>query len=275
MHLAGKRALVLGGSRAIGRAVARLLAARGVRLTLPWFDWPQSAAEMIEEFGRKADGHLCRRVDCRRQDEVAALMKAVAEEMGGLDILVNNIERGGMPVLHGDYQRPVNRDQWQREMETTLLAKRLVFEEALPLLRRSPEAAVVNLSSIAALTGRAGPAGLLFSDGYSAANRGVATLTETWAKIGAPTIRVNELMLGLIEGRHGPGTRGWDLLSADQQEALRGHVLLERIGTAEEVARAVLFLIRDADYLTGTVLRLDGGYVLGGEPVTAMPEGIL
>lgn len=275
MNTAGKKALVLGASRGIGLAVARTLADQGVRLALPWFDWPESAAAMAQEFGGETGDNLIIQVDLRKPDETAGLMAAIEARLGGLDILINNIERGGMPILHGGYHREVNREQWQLEMETTLHAKWLVFEQALPLLRRSPEAAVVNVSSIAGLIGRSGPAGLLFNDGYAAANRGVSSLTETWARLGAPTIRVNEIMLGLIDRRHGPGTRGWGLLAEARQRELLDHTLLRRTGTPEEVARAVLFLVRDADFMTGTILRMDGGYVLGGEQPADMPEGML
>lgn len=275
MNIAGKKALVLGASRGIGLAVARTLADQGVRLALPWFDWPESAAAMTQEFGGETGDNLIIQVDLRKPDETAGLMTAIEARLGGLDILINNIERGGMPILHGGYHRVVNREQWQLEMETTLHAKWIVFEQALPLLRRSPEAVVVNVSSIAGIIGRSGPAGLLFNDGYAAANRGVSSLTETWARLGAPTIRVNEIMLGLIDQRHGPGTRGWALLAEAQQRELLDHTLLRRTGTPEEVARAVLFLVRDADFMTGTVLRMDGGYVLGGEQPADMPEGML
>ena len=273
MNVLGASGLVLGASRPIGLAVARLLASRGVRLALPWYDWPESAAAMEREFGDQ--GHLCVRVDLRDADQVAGLMARVGERFGGLDLLVNNIERGGMPVVHGGYRREVNRQQWQLEMDTTLHAKWLVFDQALPLLRKRESAAVVTISSIAGMIGRTGPAGLLFNDGYAAANRGVASLTETWARLGAPTVRVNELMLGLIDSRHGPGTRGWELLDEAQRRALVGHTLLGRTGTPDEVARMVLFLLAEADYLTGTVVRMDGGYVLGGEVPPAMPEGVL
>jgi 3-oxoacyl-[acyl-carrier protein] reductase len=275
MNIAGKRALVLGASRGIGLAIARMLAHHGLRLILPWFDWPESVTALEKEFCDAEEGHLLMRVDLRHENEVEELMAAIDSRFDGLDILINNIERGGMPVLHGGYDRKVNREQWCLEMDTTLHAKWLVFEHALPLLRRSPEAAVVNVSSIAAIIGRSGPAGLLFNDGYAAANRGVAALTETWARLGAPTIRVNEIMLGLIDTRHGPGTRGWGLLTEQQRHELLRHTLLQRTGTPEEVARAVLYLIRDADFLTGTILRIDGGYVLGGEYPPEMPEGIL
>ncbi|MCL2458084.1 MAG: SDR family oxidoreductase [Desulfobulbus sp.] len=275
MIIAGKRALVLGATRGIGRAVARTLADQGMRLIMPWFDWPESVAELQGEFGGGRDGHLLVRTDLRQANEVAELMAAIDEQFGGLEIVVNNIERGGMPIVHGGYNRDVNRDLWQLEMETTLRAKWLVFDQALPLLRRSEAAAVINISSIAGIVGRSGPAGLLFNDGYAAANRGIRSLTETWARIGAPNIRVNELMLGLIDTRHGPGTWGWDLLSGKQRRDLLRHTLLRRTGRPEEVAQAVLFLIRDADFLTGSVVRLDGGYVVGGEAPPVMPEGSL
>lgn len=273
MEITGKTALVLGASRGIGLAIARMLADHGVSLALPWFDWPESAAAMTAEFTNSQ--HLVLPVDLRSSDQVATLMAAISERFNGLDILINNIERGGMPILHGGYQREVNRQQWQLEQETTLHAKWLVFDQALPLLRKSQQAVVLNISSIAGQVGRSGPAGLLFNDGYAAANRGISLLTETWARMGAPSIRVNELMLGLIDSRHGPGTRGWALLTAEQRRELLTHTLLERTGTPEEVAKAVLFLVRDADYLTGALLRMDGGFVLGGELPPEMPEGAL
>jgi 3-oxoacyl-[acyl-carrier protein] reductase len=82
-------------------------------------------------------------------------------------------------------------------------------------------------------------------------------------------------MLGLVETRHGPQTRGWGLLSASQRRQIIDHTPLRRIGRIEDVVEAVLFVIRDAPFMTGSALRLDGGYVLGGEYSEPMPQGIL
>lgn len=273
MELKGKKALVLGAARGIGRAIARTLAAEGVALALPWLDWPESVASLHEEFGKTP--HILMEADLRQESAVAALAARIAQEWGRLDIVINNVERGGMPVVHGDYSRPINAGQWEREWETTLKAKWLVWRHTLPLLRQAEQATLVNISSIAALTGRSGPVSLLFSEGYAAANRAVSGLTEQWAREGAPRIRVNEVMLGLIETRHGPGTRGWQSLETADQQALCAQVLLNRIGKPEEVAKAVLFLVRDAEYCTGAILRMDGGYVLGGEAVLPLPPGVL
>lgn len=275
MDLSDATGMVLGASRGIGRALARSLADKGARLALPWHDWPEDSRAMVQEYGKPEDIHLCKEADLRQSTDIVSLAAAIEKQFGRLDFLINNIERGGMPVVHGSYHREVNQLQWQLEMDTTLHAKWLVFEACLPLLRKSSNAAVVNISSIAALTGRTGPAGLLFSDGYAAANRGVSSLTETWARIGAPTIRVNEVMLGLFDTRHGPGTRGWQLLSADEQQGLLEHTLLKRTGTPDEVVQAVTFLLEQADYMTGSIIRLDGGYLLGGECVPPLPKGVL
>ena len=160
-------------------------------------------------------------------------------------------------------------------METTLRAKHWVFDAALPHLKASGDGVVINISSIAGIVGRSGPAGYIFNDGYAAANRGIALLTETWARMGAPRVRVNEIMLGLFETRHGPGTRGWQLLTEDQKKALIDHTLLGRTGTIEDVVKAVQFIIKDAPFMNGSILRLDGGYILGGDKVVPMPQGVL
>jgi len=270
MALEGRVALVLGSIKGIGKAVALALARRGVRIAATYYDWTESLPELQADLAATGCEHLLLPVNLRDTDQAAALAGQVLERFGRLDILINNIERGGWPVVHGAYTRA----QWDLEMETTLRAKQWVFETALPHLKADGGGCVINFSSIAALVGRSGPASYVFNDGYAAANRGVSLLTETWARLGAPEVRVNELMLGLFETRHAQKTRGWGLLSDAQRQALLEHILLGRTGQTEDAVKAVLFLILDAPYMTGALLRLDGGYVLGGEPVAPMPEGV-
>ena len=275
MQLQGKTALIPGASRAIGRAIARKLAREGVNLILPTFDWPDSIQEMEEEFRGLDVDVLILPVDLREQKQVQEILATIQHRFGALHILVNNIERGGMPIVHGSYDHAHNHDQWDLEINTTLKAKWLLFHHCLPLMKQSGTGAIINISSISGLIGRSGPAALLFNDGYSAANRAISSFTETWAREAAPQIRVNELLLGLIQHRHGEGTKGWSTLNDEDKQRLLTHTLLQRTGTAEEVATAALFLIRDADFMTGGVLRMDGGFCLGGELVPDMPAGIL
>jgi len=269
----GRIALIPGASRPIGRHIARRFARTGIHLVLPWFDWPESVAEMEREFAASDVEVMSCRCDLRDLQAVRALLDQVERRFGHLDFLINNIERGGMPVVHGSYQHEHNREQWQLEFDTTLKAKWNLFTCSLPLLR-GRRGAVVNISSIAGICGRSGPAACFFNDGYSAANRAMQSFTETWAREAAPDVRVNELMLGLVSSRHGDNTRGWKILTEEEKTALRAHTLLERLGSPAEVADAVHFLAVEATFMTGSVLRMDGGYILGGEKVPPLPPGI-
>ncbi|HID03911.1 MAG TPA: SDR family oxidoreductase, partial [Desulfobacterales bacterium] len=214
-------------------------------------------------------------VDLRSEEAVKELIHKSKIRFGTIHILINNIERGGMPVIHGSYDLPHNSEQWDLEIATSLKAKWLLFHHCLPLMRSSGEGAVVNISSVSAMLGRSGATAPFFNDAYSAANRAISSFTETWAREAAPTIRVNELMLGLIRNRHGEETRGWEELTEQEKVDIAGQCLLERTGTPEEVARATLFLIKDADYMTGSILRMDGGVALGSQKVPPIPTGIL
>lgn len=266
-----KVALVLGAVKGIGKAIALDLLTRGIRVAATWFDWPDSRDDMQADFAAAGTDHLIERIDLTDTAAIEGLIARILGRFGRLDILVNNIERGGWPIVHGRYVQ----EQWDLELATTLRAKRWVFDAALPHLKASGDGAVVNISSMAGIVGRSGPASYLFNEGYAAANRGISLLTETWARLGAPVVRVNELMLGVVETRHGPGTRGWGLLTAEQRQAVMDHTLLARVGRIDDVVRAVRFLLDEAPFMTGSVLRLDGGYPLGGEPVAPMPEGVV
>ncbi|MCD6224186.1 MAG: SDR family oxidoreductase [Deltaproteobacteria bacterium] len=264
-------ALVLGAIKGIGKGIALALANEGVKVVLNYFDWEENLDDLKHDFANTGIEHLILKTNLLKTEEIYGLINRLKERFGRIDILINNIERGGWPVVHGPYIQ----EQWDLELATTLRAKRWVFEAALPLLKASGNGVVINFSSIAGLVGRTGPASYIFNEGYSAANRGLSLLTETWARIGAPEVRVNEIMLGIFKTRHGEKTRGWELLTDARKKALLDHTLLKRTGAIEDVVKTVLFIIKDAPFMTGSVIRLDGGYVLGGEKVEPMPEGVV
>jgi 3-oxoacyl-[acyl-carrier protein] reductase len=271
MQLIDKVALVLGSIKGIGKAVGLNLAGAGAKVVYTYWDWPERLASLETDAAALGRDHWIARVDLRETQAIENFVEEIIGRFGRLDILINNIERGGWPVVHGPYTA----EQWDLELATTLRAKQWVFNAALPHLKRSGDGVAINFSSIAGLVGRSGPASLVFNEGYATANRGISMLTETWARLGAPEVRVNEIMLGIFETRHAQGTRGWGLLTEAQKQAILDHTLLRRTGRLDDVVKAVRFLIEGAPYMTGSALRLDGGYVLGGEAIAPMPKGIL
>jgi len=275
MVLHNKTVLIPGASRPIGRAIAKQFGTQGATLILPVFDWPESIEEMKTEFEQLGfDFHVTEQ-DLRIESDVTSTVDLIKRTTGKLDHLINNIERGGMPVVHGSYDQPHNAGQWDVEIDTTLKAKWVLFHHCLPLLQKSPEGSVLNISSIAGITGRSGPAACFFNDGYSAANKAVDSFTEQWARECAPNIRVNGLVLGLIKSRHGENTRGWSVLSEDEKKQLHENILLNRTGSPDEVAETVYFLSVLATYITGSIIKMDGGFSLGSMKVPPMPKGIL
>jgi 3-oxoacyl-[acyl-carrier protein] reductase len=271
MEIKGRVALVLGAIKGIGKGIGLELAGLGARVAFNYFDWEESLDGLKTDLAPFGSDVLNTRTDMLDTGSMDGLIQKVIDRFGRLDILINNIERGGWPVVHGPYTR----EQWDMEMATTLRAKMWVFNAALPYLKLCRNSVVINLSSIAGIVGRSGPAAYVFNEGYAAASRGISLLTETWARIGAPQVRVNEIMLGMVETRHGDRTRGWGLLTDPQKQAILDHTLVGRMGSIDDVVRAILFVIRDAPFMTGSILRLDGGYVLGGDTVASMPEGVL
>lgn len=275
MTLEGKSVLLPGASRPLGRAIGRKFGGEGANLILPVYDWPESIAEMEKDFEDAGFNFSIFQSDLRKKTEVIQLAKNIRSQVGPVDFLINNIERGGMPVVHGSYDLSHNLDQWELEFDTTLKAKWLLFHHCFPLMQGRSGGAVINVSSVSGKVGRSGPAAVFFNDGYSAANRAVQSFTETWAREAAPEIRVNELNLGLIRSRHGEMTRGWAVLTEKQRSALQNEILLGRTGYPEEVAETVYFLAVTATYITGATLRMDGGFTLGSNRVPPMEPGIL
>ena len=271
MDLTNKVALILPSTNGIGKAVGLDLARAGVKVVYTHYDWPESLEDLKKEAAAVHSEHWIVKVNLLDTAAIEDMIQEIIQRFGRLDILINNIERGGWPVVHGKYVP----EQWDLEMATTLRAKQWVFNTALPHLKASGDGVAINFSSIAGIVGRSGPASLLFNEGYAAANRGISLLTETWARLGAPAVRVNEIMLGIFETRHGQGTRGWGLLDVQQKQAIADHTLLQRTGRLDDVTKAVRFIIEDAPFMTGSVLRIDGGYVLGGEKIAPMPKGVV
>ena len=244
--LAGRRALVTGGSRGIGQAIAVRLAAAGADVAIGFRERERDALDTvsrIEALGRRA---LAIRCDVSVREDVRAMVAAAVEALGGIDTLVNSAGQ-----LQQKPFRELTDDDWDRTLAVNLKGTFLCCQESEASLRLQPRGAVVNLASSGGQLG--GPLAVH----YSASKAGVISLTRSLARILAPDITVNCISPGLIDTDM---TRA-EIASDGGQEKIRA-IPAERPGTADEVAQAAVFLA-GAAYITGHTLNVNGGIYLG------------
>jgi NAD(P)-dependent dehydrogenase (short-subunit alcohol dehydrogenase family) len=245
--LAGEIAIVTGGSRGIGRAIVELLAREGASVAFCGRD---------EDAGRAAEAGLSglpvafRAADVAAEADVAALVEACAERFGPPSILVNN---AGVNANFDATE--MTEEQWDSFFGIDLKAAWLAAKHVLPHMKRAGRGAIVNVSSLH---------GFVTLEGffpYAAAKAGLVGLTRSLAlDYGPHGIRVNCVAPGFIRTRLVQESidRNDDRAAAEQ--AMTRGVALGRIGTPEEVARVVRFLVSDeASYVTGASLLVDGG----------------
>jgi ketoreductase RED2 len=240
--LSGKVALVTGSSSGIGEATARALAAWGATVVVN----SSRSAEEGREVAASLPGASYVQADVSDADAARALVDQVVERHGRLDILVNNAGTTAV-IPHHDLEA-VTADIWRRILEVNVIGTWQVTMAAVPHLRSSGDAVIVNVSSITghATTGSSIP--------YATSKAALSHLTRLLANVLAPEIRVNAVAPGLIDT---PWTADWDVVRA----FVADRAPLKRVGTPDDVAEAILGLVR-ARYVTGQVLLADGGLLL-------------
>ena len=236
--LAGKSALVTGGARRIGRAIALALARAGADVTITYRSSLSEAGAAIRELqtmGRAAQALEC---DVRSEPSVRAAVTAAAAFHGRLDILVNNAA-----VFETVRLESMTLEQWDAVFETNARGPFLMAREALPHLRRG-QGRIVNIGSLGGLRPWAGHAH------YCASKAALHMLTQAMAKAFAPEVSVNCVAPGWIEFED-------DLREPAGRFAARAP--LRRNGTAGEIADAVVFFAAGPQFITGQILAVDGG----------------
>ena len=233
--LEGKRALVTGASRGIGRAVALELARAGASVVVSYQSAADEAEAVAEEIGGKAV-----QADVSDAESAAALVG----EAGDLDILVNNagVTRDGLLVRMSD-------DDWRTVIDTNLASCFYTCRAATRGMMRKRSGAIVNISSIVGLHGNLG------QTNYAASKAGMIGFTKSLAKeLGSRNVRANVVAPGYVTSRL------TDVLPEEVTSVMLQNTALGRLGDPEDVAGAVRFLCSDdAAFVTGVVLLVDGG----------------
>jgi 3-oxoacyl-[acyl-carrier protein] reductase len=244
--LKDKVALLTGASQGIGRETALALAEAGAKVAAAARN-EEKLASIVNEIVNAGGEAVAIKMDVADPDQIKSGFKQVLEKFGRLDILVNNaaITRDGLALR-------MKQDDWDAVIRTNLTGAHLCIQQALSTMMRARVGRIINIASIVAQMGNAGQAN------YVAAKAGLIGLTKAIAiEIASRNITVNAVAPGFI------ATPMTDVLPEKVKDELKNRIPLGRMGTARDIASAIVFLASDeASYITGHVLDVNGGLYL-------------
>lgn len=239
-------AVVTGGARGIGKAIARKLAADGVQIVISdvMADAAEAAAKEMETLGVRA---LAVAADVSNSGDVETLIRKTVQEFGAVDFLVNNAG-----VTRDNLSIRMSEAEWDLVLGVNLKGTFLCSQAAAREMIKRRFGRIVNIASVSGIMGTAGQAN------YASSKAGIIALTKSMAReLGSRNITVNAVAPGFIL------TEMTDKLPDSVKEAYVAQIPLKRAGTPEDVAEAVRFLISpSAQYITGTVLNVSGGLLI-------------
>jgi 3-oxoacyl-[acyl-carrier protein] reductase len=240
-------ALVTGGSRGIGRAVAVRLAAAGHSIAVNYVANEAAASDTVAAIEAEGGTAISVQGDVGDEGSVTALIEQIADQLGPVEILVNNAG-----ITRDDLLMRMKADAWDAVIETNLKSVYLCSKAVLRGMLRAKWGRIINISSVAGVFGNPGQAN------YSAAKAGVIGFTQSLAKeVGSRGITVNAVAPGFIE------TDMTAALGEDTASAVIQQITLGRLGRPEEVASVVGYLASgDASYITGQTIVVDGGLAI-------------
>lgn len=249
MKLAGKIALVTGGSRGIGKAIVETLAREGAKVAFIYKSSKESADKIVADLALDQREALAIQGDASKKEDAEKAIATVVEKWGRLDILVNNAG-----IIRDGLLATMEPGDWQAVIDNNLTSVYNFCQSAMRQMMSQRYGRIVNMSSVAAEFGNQGQVN------YAASKGGIQGLTRCLAaEVGRRNITVNAVAPGFIET---------DMTEAVRNAAegeIKKRVAVRRLGKPEDIANAVLFLAGDeASYITGHVLVVDGGLTLGG-----------
>lgn len=242
--LKGKVALVTGGSRGIGRAIAIQLAESGADVAVNYAGSEGAAAEVVNEIQAMGRRAVSIRADVSSLQQAEDLVKQTIDQLGQLDILVNNAG-----ITRDNLIMRMKEEEFDEVIATNLKGVFNCVKAVTRPMMKQRSGRIINISSVVGATGNAGQVN------YAAAKAGVIGLTKSTAKeLASRGITVNAVAPGFIV------TDMTDKLPQDTKDQLLGQIPLARLGQPDEIAKAVRFLASDdASYMTGQTLHVDGG----------------
>ena len=245
--LANKTAIVTGGSRGIGRAIAIELAARGASVLVNYNTNGVAAEEVVLKIVNAGGKAAALPGDVAKVADAQALIKAAIEKFGGLDILVNNagITRDMLIMM-------MSEEAWDAVIDTNLKGSFNCAKAAVRHMMKTRSGRIINITSVSGQIGNAG------QTNYSASKAGLIGFTKALAReVAGRNITVNAIAAGYVD------TEIWAGVPAEMRDAFVKMIPLGRKGTPEEIAYAVAFLAsEEAAYITGQVLAVDGGMAM-------------
>jgi acetoacetyl-CoA reductase/3-oxoacyl-[acyl-carrier protein] reductase len=242
-RLAGKTALVTGASRGIGRAIAVALAREGAKVAVNYQSNDARAQEVLDEITALGGTAMLIKANVANSDEARAMIKKVVDAWGRIDVLVNNAG-----ITRDKSLRKLDDESWLTVVQTNLNGCFFCMSAAIGPMLEQGGGRIVNVSSMNGQIGAFGQAN------YSASKGGVIALTKTAAlELAKANITVNTVSPGFTE------TDMFAEIPDKIQEQIKQRIPMGRFAKPEEIAKAVVFLVTDGDYITGQQINVNGG----------------
>ena len=245
--LENKKALVTGGTRGIGRGIVLLLADLGAKVAFTYASSSQKAEELVSEIEGKGRTAKAFQADVADLKQAQSILDELTKEWGGLDILVNNAG-----ITRDNLLLRMSEEQWQEVLDTNLTGTFNYCKAAVKPMIRNRGGSIINISSVVGISGNGGQAN------YAATKAGLIGFSKSLAKeLSSRNIRVNVIAPGYVD------TELTGKLDEKIIETIKAETPLGRAGSVEEIARTVAFLGSGwSSYITGDVLRVDGGMAM-------------
>lgn len=241
--LKGKVAIVTGASRGIGRHIALLLAKRGADVAINYRSREADAQEVVKEIEAQGVQAVAIQADLSKMPEARNLIRQVKEKWGRIDILVNNAG-----ITRDKAMKNLTDDDWNEVLDTNLGSVYATCSEVLPVMMEQKYGRIVNITSFVGQAGNFGQAN------YAASKGGIIAFTKTLAlEMARHNITVNAIAPGFTE------TEMLGQVPEHIREKIMARVPMGRFGQPDEIARAVVFIAAEGDYITGQQINVNGG----------------